>query len=72
MIRCHFIFKINTFTSKTIENIFTIFTKQTLKEYLFNANIYKGKINMSKHDLIDMIISEKSKKKKKKNVCTRK
>ena len=35
---------------------------EPLKEYLYNANIYKGRRNMSKHDLIDMIITEKSKK----------
>ena len=44
--------------------------QKPLKEYLFNANIYKGKRNMSKHDLIGMIITEKSLKKK--NVYTRK
>ena len=32
------------------------------KACLFNASIYKGRRNMSKHDLIDMIITEKSKK----------
>ena len=36
--------------------------QEPLKEYLYNANIYKGRRNMSKHDLIDMIITEKSKK----------
>ena len=35
-----------------------------LKEYLYNAAIYKGKRNMSKVDLIDMIITEKNKKNK--------
>ena len=35
--------------------------QEPLKDYLSNANIYK-KRNMSKHDLIGMIISEKSKK----------
>ena len=35
---------------------------EPLKEYLYNANIYKGRRNMSKHDLIDMIITEKNKK----------
>ena len=33
-----------------------------LKEYLYKADIYKGRRNMSKHDLIDVIISEKTKK----------
>ena len=36
--------------------------KELLKDYLSNANIYKGRRNMSKHDLIDMIITEKVKK----------
>ena len=36
--------------------------QEPLKEYLSNANIYKGRRNMSKHDLIDMVITEKSKK----------
>ena len=36
--------------------------QQPLKEYLYNVDIYKGKISMSKHDLIDMIIIGKSKK----------
>ena len=35
---------------------------EPLKEYLYNTDIYKGKRNMSKIDLIDMIIIEKSKK----------
>ena len=29
------------------------------KEYLHNADIYKGRRNMSKNDLIDMIITGK-------------
>ena len=32
---------------------------EPLKEYLYNANIYKGRRNMSKHDLIDMGITGK-------------
>ena len=36
--------------------------QEPLKEYLSNANIYKGRRNMSKHYLIDMVITEKSKK----------
>ena len=36
--------------------------QEPLKEYLFNANTYKGRRNMSKIDLIDMIITEKNKK----------
>ena len=36
--------------------------EEPLKEYLYNADIHKRKRNMSKIDLIDMIIIEKSKK----------
>ena len=36
--------------------------QEPLKDYLFNAGIYKGRGNISKHDLIDMIITEKTKK----------
>ena len=36
--------------------------QEALKEYLYNADIHKRKRNMSKIDLIDMIITEKSKK----------
>ena len=36
--------------------------QEPLKDYLSNAGIYKGRGNMSKHDLIDMIITEKTKK----------
>ena len=37
--------------------------QEPLKDSLSNANIYKGRRNMSKHDLIDMIITERKKKK---------
>ena len=36
--------------------------QEPLKDYLSNANIYKGRRNMSKCYLIDMIINERSKK----------
>ena len=36
--------------------------QEPLKDYLFNASIYKGRSIMSKHYLIDMIITKKSKK----------
>ena len=41
-------------------------SQQSLKEYLFKANIYNGRRNMNKVDLIDMIISDKDKSK----ICT--
>ena len=49
--------------------IFSIYFKnisylpqKPLKEYLYNANINKARRNMSKHVLIDIIITERSKK----------
>ena len=36
--------------------------QEPLKEYLYNAAIYKGRRNMPKNDLNDMIITERSKK----------
>ena len=36
--------------------------QEPLKEYLYNTDIYKGRRNISKHDLIDMIITGKNKK----------
>ena len=43
--------------------IFSLYLPQKpLKDSLSNANIYKGRRNISKHDLIDIIITERSKK----------
>ena len=36
--------------------------QEPLKEYLYNADICQERRNMSKHGLIDMIITEKNKK----------
>ena len=47
---------------KHLRIILSYLPQEPLKEYLYNANIYKGKTNMSKHGLIDMSITEKSKK----------
>ena len=33
--------------------------QEPLKEYLYNADIDKGRRNMPKHDLIDMIVTKK-------------
>ena len=33
--------------------------QEPLKEYLYNADICQERRNLSKHDLIDMIIAEK-------------
>ena len=56
-------------TSLPEKQLFLSYLQQEpLKEYLYNAHIYKGKTNMSKHDLIDMVITEKN---KKNDICTR-
>ena len=47
---------------KQLRIFFFFFPQEPLKEYLFNSDILIGKRNMSKNDLIDMIITEKSKK----------
>ena len=47
---------------KQLRIILSYLPQEPLKEYLYNANIYKGRTNMSKYDLIDMSITEKSKK----------
>ena len=47
---------------KQLRILLSYLPQEPLKGYLFNANIYKGKRNMSKIDLIDMIITEKNKK----------
>ena len=47
---------------KQLRILWSYLPQEPLKACLFNASIYKGRRNMSKHDLIDMIITEKSKK----------
>ena len=48
---------------KQLRIVLSYLPQEPLKEYLFNANIYTGKRNISQHDLTDMIITEKNKKK---------
>ena len=43
--------------------ILSYLLQQPPKEYLSHSQIYKGKKNRSKYDLVDMIISEKDKSK---------
>ena len=47
---------------KQLRMFLSYLPQEPLKEYLYNTNIYKGKRNMSKNDLIDMIITVKSRK----------
>ena len=44
---------------KQLRIFFSYLPQEPLKEYLFNADIYKGRRNMSKHDLIDMVVTAK-------------
>ena len=48
---------------KQLRIFFSYLPQEPLKDYLSNANIYKGRENMSKHDLIDMVNTEKKNKK---------
>ena len=58
----------NSFLEKTplpekqLRIFLSFLSQEPLKEYLSNADIYKGIKNMSKNDLINMIITERSQK----------
>ena len=54
--------KLTPLPEKQLGIFLSYLPQEPLKEHLSNAGIYKGRRNMSKHDLIDMIISGKSKK----------
>ena len=47
---------------KQLRMFLSYLPQEPLKEYLYDTNIYKGKRNVSKNDLIDMIITVKSRK----------
>ena len=55
-------FKQNPLPEKQLRTFLSYLPQEPLKEYLSNSDIYKGKRNMSKLDLIDMIITKKTKK----------
>ena len=44
---------------KQLRMFLSYLPQELLKDYLFNASIYKRRRNMSKHDLINMIITKK-------------
>ena len=44
---------------KQLTNFLFYLSQEPLKEYLTNADIYKGKKRLSKNDLIEMIITNK-------------
>lgn len=46
---------------KQLRRFLSYLPQDLLKEYLQHANIYRGKNNRSKHDLIGMTITEKDK-----------
>ena len=61
-ISSYFIFKTKPVPEKQLRIFLSYLPQEPLKEYLYNADINKGKRNMSKIDLIHMIICEKNKK----------
>ena len=45
---------------KQLRILLSYLPQEPLKDYLYHENIYKGKRNISKQELIDMIITEKN------------
>ena len=54
------ILKQSTMSEKQLTNFLFYLSQEALKEYLANAEIYKGKKKLTKNELIEMIITEKS------------
>ena len=46
---------------KQLSNFLFYLSQEALREYLFNAGIYKGRNRMSKNELIEMTITGKPK-----------
>ena len=46
-------------SEKQLFNFLFYLSQEALKEYLANAEIYKGKKKLTKNELIEMIITEK-------------
>ena len=46
---------------KQLSNFLFYLSQDALREYLFNADIYKGRNRMSKNELVEMIITGKPK-----------
>ena len=57
-----FFLKQTTLPEKKLRILLSYLPQEPLKENLCNADIYKRWRNMSKHDLSDMIITEKNQK----------
>ena len=58
-----FFLKQTPLPEKRLRILLSYLPQEPLKENLCNADIYKRRKNMSKHDLIDMVITEKKIKK---------
>ena len=52
------ILKQSTMSEKQLTNFLFYLSQEALKEYLANAEIYKGKKKLTKNELIEMIITE--------------
>ena len=53
--------KQSSMPGKQLKIFLSYLQQKALREYLFNADIYEGKNNLSKVELIDMIITGKNK-----------
>ena len=53
------ILKQSSMSEKQLTNLLFYLSQEALKEYLPNAEIYKGKKRLTKNELIEMIITEK-------------
>ena len=51
--------KQTSLAEKQLRIFLSYLPQEPFKEYLYNANIYKGRKSRSKQELIDMIITEK-------------
>ena len=55
------ILKQSSMPEKQLSNFLFYLSQEALREYLFNADIYKGRNRMSKNELVEMIITGKPK-----------
>ena len=55
------ILKQSSMPEKQLSNFLFYLSQEALREYLFNADIYKGRNRMSKNELIEMTIVGKPK-----------
>ena len=55
------ILKQSSVPEKQLSNFLFYLSQEALREYLFNADIYKGRNRMSKNELIEMTIVGKPK-----------